>query len=63
MFPSPEPPPSEALYGTVNVHVFSYAGSAFACDVGGVLSSITNGSVCDVAMSTVRGSFAKVWVL
>src|SRR6267143_3035162 len=62
MFPRPTPLPSEAVYATVKFHVFSYVGSGLAEDVGGVRSTITKVSVCDDAMSTLRGSAAKLSV-
>src|SRR5881628_722597 len=57
--PSPVPFPSEAVYPTQNVSVFSYVGKGLASDVGASLSTITKDSVWLVPMSTDRGSFTN----
>src|SRR3989454_5999744 len=62
MFPRPTPLPSEAVYATVKFHVFSLVGRGLAEEVGASRSTITNVSGCDNAMSTVRGSAAKLSV-
>src|SRR2546426_7534869 len=61
MLATPVPLPSEALYETQKVSVFSYVGKGLAADVGASLSTITNGSVWLVPMLTDRGSLVKLY--